>query len=121
MSAIGIWLVLDLVLVLQTRRDAFRPVIAIQPVVLVLVAVALLAGESVSSSALWALLGLVNIALAGAGLRRQRALASMGLLATVAAITLVILHSFASLPVISVAAILSLAAALFPSRHVVPA
>jgi hypothetical protein len=61
----------------------------------------------------WLALGFVNFSLATAGWgKAARILAALGSLGTVAALTLIALGSFSSLPVIAAAGVLCLAAAL---------
>lgn len=69
--------------------------------------------EPWSTAFVWITLGLVNVALAVAGIRRSPAmLPGAGLVLTTVALALVLLRSFASLAVIAAAGVICAAAAL---------
>ena len=76
-------------------------------------ALSLVTPEPWTSAFVWLTLGLVNVTLAVAGIRRSPAvLPGAGLLLTAIALALVLLRSFASLPVIVAAGVICAAAAL---------
>lgn len=111
------WLVLDLVFVLLNTRRGQVPGLAVvisQIVVAALVATVFLADNAMAAIGLWAMLAVVNACLATVGLANQRALATIGLAGTVGAIILIAVRSFASLPIMVIAAVFCLGAALFP-------
>lgn len=121
-ALVAVWLLLDVLFLVLAHRGSDRlPATVVWGSQLPIVgaaAVALFAPEPTGFVPLWILLGLVNLALAALGLGRQALLAVIGALATAAALVLILLHSFLSLPVIAVAAVFCLGAALFPASDV---
>jgi len=109
---------LDLVFVLQSRRRREIPnlvVVTSQVVLAGLAVTVFFADEGMAALALWAMLAIVNASLATLGLANQRTLAIVGFAGTLAAVVLIGLRSFGSLPVIVIAAAFCLASALLPA------
>ena len=117
---VAIWLLLDAIFLVLVAQGSYRgPKVlfwATQGLVATLAVAAVTAPEPARSVAFWVLLALVNLSLAAVGYQRAPALAAVGALATVAALVLILAHSFASLPVIAVAGVICLVSALLPSR-----
>lgn len=117
------WLILDLVFLVQAYRDprfSRFGLAVVQLPIAASVAVAVMAGTpptALDSLAFWFLTGAVNVLLALVGLHRQRLLAVVGLCLTPAALMLIALGSFASLLVMAAAAVLCVASALFPRKR----
>jgi len=107
---IALWAVLDGLLLSQLRtqpRSAHRVLLILEVVLAVLAVAALLADEPVRSVSFWSVGVLLNTALAAVGLPRRRILAVTGIGLTLTALALLGLHSFASLPVIAAASVIS--------------
>jgi hypothetical protein len=119
------WLVLNAVALLgafrllragPTARTALLAMLLLQLGGLV-TTLASAAADSLLGVGVWLSIVFVNTALAVAGLRvGNRFLAVLGLLATVAAVVLLRVGSFASIAVAEVAAVLLLGGALLPRR-----
>lgn len=114
----GIWLALDVVYLLTLRRGSPLPmplVVFGQLLVGASAVLALWGSDMGYAVGFWCLAGLVNGLLALQGYATHRGVAVAGAGATVVAIVLILIRSFVSLPVIVVAAVLCLGAAVVPS------
>lgn len=116
-----LWLMMDLVFIVLIRRRGATPMLAIvvtQVTIAIATALVLIASEPIRSTALWLLLATVNLSLASLGMTRQPLFAGIGAAGTLTAIILILLHSFASLPVIAVAAVFCLGSVVFHTRQI---
>jgi hypothetical protein len=119
---ISIWLLIGAIALILTHRmmrtmRRATPVEALS-VGLFLIGVvsgiaSVVARDPLSSAFVWVTLGFVNCSLATAGWEGSlRVLAALGFFGTVAALVLIAVHSFSSLPVVVAAGVLCLGAAL---------
>lgn len=117
-----LWLILDLMFIVLIRRDwgptRMLALVLTQLTVTIATVLVLIASEPLRSTALWLLLATVNLSLASLGMTRQPVFAAIGAAGTLTAIILILLHSFASLPVIAVAAVFCLGSAVFHTRQI---
>jgi len=124
---LGAWLVLDLLAVVAllhviragaSHKQQAGVVLGLQVAAVAAAGASMVASEpNAASWFTWITIVLVNLAFAVAGFTVGMRLMSMfGVVVTVAAVVLILLHSFASIAVAAVAAVFCVAGALLPRR-----